>query len=141
MQPLTRPQEGKKFEVTIPGRPVPKVRMTQKSKWSPQAKRSLAYQEHVGIMARQKYPQLCIVDVAWLAVWVYLKPSPKDKTLPAGDRADWSNYLKAIEDGLQRGGIIANDKLFIRFDGGVMVDTDERVEIEFGVLSKGGDAA
>lgn len=78
---------------TVPGKPVPAVRMTQRSKWSnPQAKRYLAYKEQVGWLAKdagirqREGPVLVTIDV-------FLKNR-------MGRRGDIDNLAKAITDGL-----------------------------------------
>ena len=96
------------YTFTVPGRPVPKVRMTQKSKWSPRAKRCLEYQEKVAWHARAaKIPQLT-GDVE-LTVKI---------CRGSRGRGDLDNIVKTIQDGLQHGGGIKNDRQVFRYGTG-----------------------
>ncbi len=99
---------GKKHTFEIPGQPVPKVRMTQKSKWSPRARRCLDYQEYVAWCA--KAAQLPAFDGnVRLTVRI---------CLPTRGRADLDNICKSIQDGLQHGGVIKNDRQVFRYGSG-----------------------
>jgi len=92
----------------IPGKPVPKARTTQKSKWSPRAKRSLAYQDKVGWCAKAaKLPQIS-GDVE-----LTIKICQGSR-----GQADLSNIIKAIEDGLQYAGVLENDRQVLRYGMG-----------------------
>lgn len=96
------------YSFTVPGRPVPKVRMTQNSKWSPRAKRCLAYQEVVAWHAKAaKIPQLT-GDIE-LTVRIC-----------RGSRGvgDLDNIVKSIQDGLQHSGVIKNDRQVLRYGVG-----------------------
>ena len=93
------------YTFTVPGKPVPKARITQKSKWTPKAKRSLAYQECVGWCAKDaKLPTLA-GDVE-LTVKIYQE---------SRGLADLSNIIKAVEDGLQHARIVENDRQILRY--------------------------
>lgn len=93
------------YTFTVPGRPVPKVRMTQKSKWSPRAKRCLEYQE----------------KVAWHAKAAKIPTFAGDVELTvricrgSRGRGDLDNILKTVQDGLQRSGVIKNDRQVLRY--------------------------
>lgn len=116
------------YQIIVPGRPVPKVRMTQKSKWSPRAIASLQYQETVAWTAKAVTKNAKLFGPVRLAVWIYLKPTQEGQ-LP-GNRPDLSNVIKAIEDGLQYGQIVANDRQIIEYGmSGYRLDETERVEI------------
>jgi Holliday junction resolvase RusA-like endonuclease len=86
--------EGRKTDViefTVPGRPVPAVRMTQRGKWIKRnASRYLAFKEHVGWVARQHFPEPWEgpVGIRIVAYWWGGRPG------------DLDNILKAIQDGL-----------------------------------------
>jgi Holliday junction resolvase RusA-like endonuclease len=123
------------YSITVVGRPVPKKTMTAGSKWKDErAKKTLAYQEAVGLLARARYPGLTIIGPVSLTVKVFLRPSPKNPNLPTGQRGDLSNYIKAAEDGLQYAGIIKNDKQIIRygeFTGIYPTDGDEHLTLHW----------
>ena len=79
-------------KLIIPGRPVPHVRMTQRSKYSePQAQRYLGYKEQVGWYARAARVPFIAAGPAALESYFYLC---------GGQTPDLSNLIKAIEDGL-----------------------------------------
>lgn len=77
------------IEFEIPGRVVPAVRMTQRSRWSPRARHYLAYRALVGWRAQPFFSQpfACPVSVS-IHIFIYRS------------RADLDNELKAILDGL-----------------------------------------
>ena len=118
------------FFFVVPGRPVPAARMTQRSKFaSARAKRALAYQELV----------------AWCARAAAAPPASRPAALPFtgpveltcrfffrdGRHGDLSNLIKAIEDGLVYGGLIANDKQILRYGAGtgIYFAEEERAEV------------
>ena len=110
-----------KIELTIPGRPVPAQRMTQKTKWTRRSRRSLEYQESVAW--------------EWKAVGKRKLEGPLKLTCKFffKDRrhGDLSNLIKAVEDGLQYGQAFNNDKQIIRYGEGtgIYYDDEERAEI------------
>lgn len=117
-----------RYHITVPGRPVPKVRMTQKSKWNTRAQASLRYQENVAWTAKAATRNAQLFGPVRLSVWIFLKPT-KSGLLP-GNRPDLSNVIKAIEDGLQYGRVIENDRQIIEYGmSGYRLDENERVEI------------
>lgn len=80
---------------TIPGKPVPAVRMTQKSKWAnPQAQRYLQYKDAVGWAAKTAI-QEPIEGPVGVDIEIYLKDRLKR-------RWDIDNVAKAILDGCNR---------------------------------------
>lgn len=110
-------KEGIKYEriklpskstFTIPGKPVPKVRMTRYSKWTDRAKAILSYQEYVAWCANAAKIPTYTGDVI-LTVKI---------CLGSRGRADLSNLIKAIEDGLEYGGVVVNDKQIIGYGAG-----------------------
>lgn len=114
-----------KVELTIPGRPVPKVRMTQRSKWTERAQKCLNYQERIAeeaMVARSNLPNKMFSGYLILTARLFFS-----------DRrhGDLSNYIKCIEDGLQHGQLFDNDKQ-IRWYGegtGIYYSSEERAEI------------
>jgi crossover junction endodeoxyribonuclease RusA len=78
--------------ITVSGRPVPAVRMTQKSKWTRQAMRYLQYKERIGWAARAARVQLTQNPVELTATFY----------LCGGKDIDVSNLGKAIEDALNK---------------------------------------
>ena len=97
-----------KTTFTVPGQPVPKVRMTQKSKWTGRARKTLDYQEYVAWCAKAAKIPTYTGDVM-LTVKV---------CLGGRGRADLKNIIAAVEDGLQYGGIVLNDKQILRYGTG-----------------------
>lgn len=115
---------------TIPGRPVPAQRMTQRSKWSKRARRSLDYQEKVAWIARAKIGGMLPWRYIEAEIIIYLKVN-KDGHLP-GNRGDWDNLGKAVCDGMQYGEVFSNDRAITK----ALVDIqpcltveEERVEV------------
>jgi len=83
--------------ITIPGRPIPAVRMTQKTKWNKASKRYLSYKDAIGIIALQHYKTPTCENVS-VKVRVYLS----GKTTPMGNDGDADNYAKSALDGLNK---------------------------------------
>ena len=80
----------REFRFTVPGRPVPAARMTQRGKFvSKQAKRYLTYKGIVGWCAANAGVKMTDRPVA-VEIDVYVRGNP----------GDWDNYAKAICDGL-----------------------------------------
>lgn len=110
------------FFFVIPGRPIPAQRMTRQSKnLSPRAKRSLAYQKLVAL-------------AAWSArVPEFVGPVKLTCRFFFADRkhGDLSNCVKAVEDGLQYGGILKNDRQVLRYGEGtgIYYGPEERAEV------------
>ena len=104
---------------TVPGRPVPCVRMTQRSKYkSKKAQRYLAYKDVVGWVARTKIktpmegPVGLAVDVFWDG---------------KGQCGDWDNLGKSISDALNH--IAYEDDRRIK-DGHVHIEVGEPERVE-----------
>ena len=76
---------------TVPGRAVPAVRMTQRSKFTKQSKRYLSYKAQVGYIARSKYNKKPVKGDVRVEVNIYLR---------GGVQGDIDNYFKAITDSL-----------------------------------------
>ncbi len=111
------------IEFTVPGRPVPAVRMTKKSKFvNKQAKKYLQYKEHVGWTAKKAGVRLLDGKVC-IEIVIYLC---------GGTHGDWDNYAKSICDGLN--GIAYNDDRQV-MEGRVkkvlgVEKTEERAEVK-----------
>lgn len=128
---------GQRITLTLPGRPVPAVRMTQRSKFvDPQAQRYLVYKRAVGYYAlAAKVPRPLPWEWVGISLNVYLR-AIRVKGAPARlpkNAGDWDNYAKSVQDALQAAGVLANDRCVI--EGHVklhMCDTDgqQRVEVE-----------
>ena len=112
------------LEFVVPGRPVPKARMTAKGKYTPRAQRTLAYQQKVAIYAKMAGQPLGSIDVVgFFAVYVC-----------GGNVGDLDNYIKAIKDGVQLAGLVDNDRQINEYDAGTAVykvgsKAEERVEV------------
>ncbi len=91
-----------KLTLTIPGRPVPMVRMTRRGKYvKPRAQQYLDYLDTVAGHCYTVRPR----PLPWANVAVDAAVH-----IPAGRRGDLDNYLKAFLDGLQRGGVLVDDR-------------------------------
>lgn len=113
------------IKFTIPGRPVPAVRMTQKGKFrkdNDAAHKYLAYKDAVGWEAKKagvkQMEGKIVIDIK-----IYLC---------GGHHGDWDNYAKSICDGLN--GIAYEDDRQI-IDGRVrkiigVTKVEERAEVE-----------
>lgn len=111
------------IEFTVPGRPVPAVRMTRRSKWvDPQAQRHLEYKEFVGWIAKQAYKGEPLTGDVAVRFTFYLKPK--------GRRPDLSNLSKMIEDALNK--IVWKDDVQVAHSEATRIFSEsepERVEI------------
>lgn len=115
---------------TVPGRPVPAMRMTQGTKWSKPAQRSLLYQRTVGMFARAEIRNPLPWEYIEVQITIYLKVNKKGQ-LP-GNRGDWDNYAKAVCDGMQYGEVFLNDRSITRGIVDVLpcaTEAEERVEV------------
>ncbi len=107
------------YVITIPGRPVPAVRMTQRSKYkNPAAQNYLDYKELVGWIARRavKSPIECKVKVI---ARFYIDKHP----------GDIDNYVKSILDGCNRIAWI-DDKQVVEVHAYRHQDNNQRAEVE-----------
>ena len=116
-----------KRSFTVPGRPVPKTRMTRRGKWTKRARATLAYQKAVAWCAKAAHIPTFHGYVR-LTAKIYLKN--------LGHRGDLSNYIKAIEDGLQYAGVLENDRQVIQYGEGTGIyqGEPERAEIALETL-------
>lgn len=111
------------LECTVPGRAIPAVRMTQRSKYTRRARRYLAYKGQVGWIARQ-----------------HMQGQPTDKPilvetkvyLHRGIQGDVDNYFKSIADSLNK--IVYKDDRQIQQIKASKIECnskdDERVEVK-----------
>lgn len=107
---------------TVPGKPRPAVRMTQRGKWSQRSRSGLDYQRAVAWAAKAAKAQPMRGAVELSCVFVF------------ADRrhGDLSNLVKAIEDGIQYSGVVSNDKQIVRYGRCEIVYGDQpeaRVEL------------
>ena len=110
-----------KVNLTIPGRPVPAQRMTQKTKWTKRAQKSLNYQETVA----WEWKRIAKVRKFEGSVKLSCKFYFNDKR-----HGDLSNLIKAVEDGLQYGQAFDNDKQILRYgECGIYFEGEPRVKI------------
>ena len=109
-------------DITIPGRPVPAQRMTQKTKWTRRSRRSLEYQKQIAWEYKVVAKALKLEGPLKLTAKFFFR----DKR-----HGDLSNLIKAVEDGLQYGQAFNNDKQIIRYGEGtgIYYDDEERAEI------------
>ena len=110
------------MKLIIPGRCVPSVRMTQRSKHvNPRAQAYLAYKDEVAYRAKR----ICAEPISGhveMSADIYLKSL-------SGRRGDGSNYLKGLEDALNNVAYI-DDKQIIHGSFRLIQGEPERVEIE-----------
>ena len=115
----------------VPGRAIPAARMTQRSKFAcARARKSLEFQEFVAWCARAaarrpaaaRPPALPFRGPVELTCRFFFRD---------GRHGDLSNLIKAIEDGLQFGGVIENDRQVIRYGPGtgIYYASEERTEV------------
>jgi Holliday junction resolvase RusA-like endonuclease len=124
----------------VPGRAIPAARMTQRSKFAcARARKSLKFQEFIAWCARAEAkgrpPFRGPVE---LTCRFFFRDAR---------HGDLSNLIKAIEDGLQFGGVIENDRQVIRYGPGtgIYYASEERTEVRVRELREvrhevGGDA-
>lgn len=112
--------------ITIPGRPIPAIRMTQRSKWSKPAKRYLSYKDMIGTIAQQSFPSPTSEKVSVL-VTVYLS----GKKTPMGNDGDVDNYLKSALDGCNKIAYIDDRQvIWATVSKRSCHEQDQRMEIE-----------
>jgi len=117
--------------IKILGRPIPAVRMTQKTKWNKASKRYLSYKDSIGIMARRAYETPTSENVS-VKVRVYLS----GKTTPMGGDGDVDNYAKSALDGCNKIAFVDDRQVVELFVEKIPCKADEqRMEIEINVLS------
>lgn len=111
------------LECTVPGRAIPAVRMTQRSKYTPRARRYLAYKNQVGWIARQHFKGNPTDKPVAVEIKVYLH---------RGVQGDVDNYFKSIADSLNK--IVFKDDRQIQTIVASKIECnskdDERVEVK-----------
>ena len=113
--------------ITIPGRPVPYVRTTQKAKFASKSyARYRDYKQFIQIHAKNQFKQPVIEGYVKISINVYLN----GKSVPMGNDGDIDNYIKSILDSLNKI-IFKDDRQVIEVHARKMPSKNERVEIEF----------
>lgn len=104
---------------TVIGRPVPAVRMTQRSKWSDRAKRYLDYKAAVGWAAKAaRVPR--VSGQVEVAIELYIQ---------GGRIGDCDNYAKSILDGLN-GVAWDDDRQVVALHVRKFLGVPQRAEVE-----------
>jgi len=116
----------------VPGRAIPAARMTQRSKFAcARARKSLEFQEFVAWCARAAAARR--PAAARPAALPFRGPVELTCRFffRDGRHGDLSNLIKAVEDGLQFGGVIENDRQVIRYGPGtgIYYAEEERTEV------------
>ena len=113
------------IKFTIHGRPVPAVRMTQRSMYkNPQAQRYLEYKNSVGWSAKKAGARITKQQVA-INIYVYLC---------GGQIGDWDNYAKSICDGLNGVAWLDDKQVVQGFVRRFMCNTKEEQRVEVTIL-------
>ncbi len=107
---------------SVPGRAIPAVRMTQRSKYTRQAKRYLAYKNQIAWTARSNYSNKPVSSDIGINLNIYLK---------GGNQGDIDNYFKSVSDSLNK--IVYIDDRQVKEMSARKLDceceTEERVEV------------
>jgi|SRR5690625_510177 len=104
---------------TVPGRAIPAVRMTQRSKYTRQAKRYLAYKNQVAWTARSIHKNKPTTSDVGINLNIYLN---------GGIQGDIDNYFKSISDSLNKI-IYVDDKQVKEMNARKIESEDEKVEV------------
>jgi len=116
--------------LTIPGRPIPAVRMTQKTKWNKASKRYLSYKDAIGIIAKQYY-KIPTSEKVSVKVRVYLS----GKTTPMGNDGDADNYAKSALDGLNKIAFVDDRQVMdLTVCKEPCAESEQRMEIEIEIV-------
>ena len=111
---------------TVPGRPVPAVRMTRRSKWvNPQAKRCLDYQMLVAWHARAATTGRPTAAPVRLDAVFHLH---------GARRGDLSNLVKAVEDALN-GVVWVDDRQVVELHAWILECGKDDEKVEVGVIT------
>lgn len=121
------------IELEVLGRPIPAVRMTQRSKYNDNAQDYLVYKSSISLLIQLKYPELILAipptsipkerskfnktqsDIQYR---LYVEVYKADKR-----GGDWDNFGKTVGDALEQSEVIFNDKQIT--DGQVKVFLDK----------------
>lgn len=107
---------------TVPGRPIPAIRMNHRMKKSKRNYRYMAYRNTIGWIARSEYKNKPVSSDVGVNVNIYLK---------GGKQGDIDNYFKTITDSLNN--IVYEDDRQIKEMSARKIDCereeDERVEV------------
>lgn len=110
------------YNFVVPGRAIPAVRMTQRSKYTPRARRYLAYKNQIAWVARSEYKGDPTNKPVGIVLNVYLN---------GGVQGDIDNYFKSIADALNK--IVYQDDRQIKEMSARKIECestkDERVEV------------
>ena len=113
--------------ITIPGRPVPYVRTTQKAKYTQKSYlRYKNYKQFVQMQVRNQYKGAVLKGSIDIGINVFLT----GKTTPMGNDGDLDNYIKGILDSLNKF-VFLDDRQVVRISATKQSDKNERVEIQF----------
>src|SRR5690625_2297953 len=104
---------------TVPGRAIPAVRMTQRSKYTRQAKRYLAYKQLVAWSAKSNYKDFPVKEDVGINLNIYLN---------GGNQGDIDNYFKSISDSLNKI-IYVDDRQVKEMNARKIESEDEKVEV------------
>lgn len=112
---------GQPISLVVRGHARPSVRITERSKWTPAARRYLEWQNTVA----HSCLKLREIPVRWKRIrvsyvfWVHNR------------RADLTNIIKSTEDGLVHGHLMVDDRAVVETHARVFScsEKDERVEI------------
>ena len=115
--------------IVIPGRAIPKARMTQRGKWNKRARRTLAYQQVVADVLRLCCKERFAGPVRLTGRFYFANRK----------HGDLANLVKLQEDALQYAGIIRNDRQILQYGKGTGIyyctdPSEERVELEIAPL-------
>lgn len=103
----------------VPGRAIPAVRMTQRSKFTPRARRYLQYKNQVAWTAKAGFKGKVTKRDVGIKMDVYLN---------GGVQGDLDNYLKSIADSLNKI-VYVDDRQIKEMFARKIEDENERVEV------------
>ena len=116
-----------RVKFTVPGRPVPAQRMTQKSKWSKRARKSLDYQEQVGWEWKAVVGKVRLEGDLAASINFFFDDNR---------HGDIDNLIKSVVDGLQYANAFDNDKQVKKVSAEIFYDEEERAEVEIKELEE-----
>ena len=124
------------FAFTVLGPPIPKgrPRVVKRGRfvhtYTPD--RTVAFEDRVAVAAREAAGELIasgpIDRPLACAVRLYF-PKPKRKAMHMDRRPDAENVVKAIWDGMERGGVVKDDARFVQLYTVKLYDVTPRVEV------------